>query len=113
MGELSQVGDDGIHGFDHFLMPDAFLDDDEDGVIAGNGTDDFRNVAAVNVPGNGTGIAWPCLDDAHVAGKIDTDKPGYLHHLFNIAWRGYTFVHRVVGQYVDVVATHGGGLGHL
>ena len=113
MGELSHVGDDGIQGFNHFLMPDAFLDDDEDGVIAGNGTDDFRNVAAVNVPGNGAGIARARLDDTHVARKVDTDEPWYLHHLFNVAWCGYTLVHRVVGQNIDVAAAHSGCFGYF
>jgi len=113
MRELSHAGDDVIQGFYHFLMLDAFLDNDEDRVIASYGTNDFRNIAAVNVPGNGTGIAGARLDDAYVAGEIDADKPWHLHHLFDVAWRGDAFVHRVVGQDINVVPGHRGGLGHL
>ena len=102
-----------MEGFNHFLVSDAFLDNDEDGVIASNGANDFGNVAAVNVPGDGTGIAWPRLDDTHIAREVDTDKSWYLHHLPNIARRGYTFVHRVVGQHINVVAAHRGCFGHL
>ena len=113
MSELSHVGDDIVQGFNYFLMLDAVFNDDEDGVITCNGTNDFGNIAAVNIPSNRTGIARACLYDAHVTRKIDADKPWHLHHFFDVAWRGYTFVHRVVGQNIDITAAHRGSLGHL
>ena len=62
-------------------MPDAFLDDDEDGVIAGNRTENLGQIAVVDVPGNTAGIARARLDDADVPGEVDADESRHLHHL--------------------------------
>lgn len=76
MRELSHAGNDVVQGLYHFLMLDPFLDHDEDGVITSNGTNDFWNIAAVNVPGNGTGIAGRVLMTPMLPEKLMLINPG-------------------------------------
>ena len=82
---------------DDFFFPDTLLDDDEDGVVAGDGAQYFVYVVVVDVVGDGTGIAGTCLDDAHVAREMNAQEPGDLQHLLHRVGRGDALVHRVVG----------------
>ena len=48
-----------------------------------------------------------------VARKVDADETRHPHHLANAVGSAYSLVHRLVRQYIDVVATHRCSFGHL
>ena len=110
---LSHIWYNVAQGFDYFLMPDTLFDHDEDRVVASDGANDLGYVAVVDVPGDAAGIAGTGLDDTHVPGEVDADEAWHLHHLTDVARCTDSFVHRIVGQHIDVIPAHRGSLGDL
>ena len=66
----------------HYLVfAHSSLNDDKDGIVAGDGPQDFWDVAVVQVVCDTAGIAWTSFDDADIPREIDGQKPRRTHHL--------------------------------
>ena len=87
------VGNDLAESPDHIVFCGGILDDDEDGIIARYGSQDVGDVTVVDVEGNAAGIAWPRLDDPHIAREIDGDEAGDGHHLLYLLRTAHALVH--------------------
>ena len=53
------------------VMVDTLAKHDNNGVVAGDGTQYFGHVTVVDVVSNGTGVTWASLDNSEVAREID------------------------------------------
>ena len=62
---------DGAQTLDDVLAVAALLDDQQNGVVAGNGAQQVGHVGIVDVVGDEAGIARTGLDDAEIAREVN------------------------------------------
>ena len=63
--------DDGAQALDDALAAAALLEDEQDGVIAGNGTQQVGHIGVVDVVGDKAGVAGTGFDDAEISREVD------------------------------------------
>lgn len=63
-----------------FCTRTIFANHQHDGVIAGNGTDDFMEIVHVNVVCQAAGISRTSLDDSDVVGEFNGDEAVVTQH---------------------------------
>ena len=98
--------DDGAQTLNDALTAAALLDDEQNGVIAGDGAQQVRHVGIVDVVGDEAGVAGTRLDDAEVSREVDGQIAWRFQHLASRLIAAYALVHSLVGKHVDVFAVH-------
>ena len=68
---LLYVGNAGFETFLQIFFGHSFAEDDENGIIACQGAEDFRDGKHVLGDANRIGMTGPGLDDSEVAGKFN------------------------------------------
>lgn len=63
-----------------FCTRTIFANHQHDGVVAGNGTNDFMEIVHVNVVCQTAGISWASLDHSDVVGEFNGNESVVTQH---------------------------------